>query len=299
MSRRGGFWLPGAVLAVFVVCACLGAFCRFEYGSPSKTCVLCHEIRASRDRWQKSPHKDVDCKACHGGTLEALGDNLKRGVKHLMGADRAKLDSVFCLSEKQVEDVCGRCAKCHQAEAAQWAASGHGKPASAFLQDGEHNAAWKPADHCMRCHGMFLEGDIGDNVTRKDLNARSAVPCLACHRMHSGEPLQLYSRSERTSFPAKNLFLQKIVTEDGRPVKRAPDAGNRLCANCHAANAEGIAGSSDDRTPTGAQEGMSCTDCHKGHGVKADASRGRCPHPQSATRKARLGNRHRKFVPVY
>ena len=44
------------------------------------------------------------------------------------------------------------------------------------------------------------------------------------------------------------------------------------------ANAEGIAGSSDERTPLGAQEGMSCTDCHKGHGRKADPARGRCPH---------------------
>ena len=80
-----------------------------------------------------------------------------------------------------------------------------------------------------------------------------------------------------TSFPAENLCLQKIVASDGRTVKRAPDAQNRLCVNCHAANAEGIAGSSDDHTPLGEQEGMSCTDCHKGHGLKADSSRGRCP----------------------
>ena len=119
---------------------------------------------------------------------------------------------------------------------------------------------------------------MSDIEKRTDLASRRAVPCLACHRMHAQDHLQLYSRSERTSFPASNLHLQKIVTEDGAPVRRSPDAQNRLCANCHAANAEGIAGSSDDRTPTGAQEGMSCTDCHKGHGRKADASRGRCPH---------------------
>ena len=277
MKGRVGFWTTAFVLAVFGVFAGIGAFCRFEYGDPSNTCILCHEIRGSRDRWKNSPHKEVNCKDCHGGTLEALGDNVKRGVKHFLGADYAKLGSVFCLSERQVEEMCDRCAKCHQAEVEQWARSGHGKPASAFLQDEEHNAAWKPADHCMRCHGMFLEGDIEANVKRKDLSSRRAVPCLACHRIHSGDPLQLYSRSERTSFPAKDLFLQRIVTKDGKPVRRAPDAQNRLCANCHAANAEGIAGSSDDRTPLGAQEGMSCTDCHKGHGMKADPSRGRCP----------------------
>ena len=264
--------------AAFGVCAGIGAFCRFEFASPEKTCTLCHEIRGSRDRWAKSPHRSVNCKDCHGGTLEALSDNVKRGIKHVKGADYAKIDSVFCLSERQVEEMCGRCAKCHPAEAAQWAASGHGKPASAFLQDKDHNAAWKPADQCLRCHGMFLEGDMCDIAKRTDLASRRAVPCLACHRMHAQDHLQLYSRSERTSFPASNLHLQKIVTEDGSPVRRSPDAQNRLCANCHAANAEGIVGSSDDRTPTGAQEGMSCTDCHKGHGRKADASRGRCPH---------------------
>lgn len=287
MKRLGMAWPLVLALVALGVFAGVGAFCRFEFASPQKTCTLCHEIRGSRDRWAKSPHKDVNCKSCHGGTLEALGDNVKRGVKHVMGADYAKLDSVFCLSEKQVEEICGRCAKCHQAEAAQWAASGHGKAASVFLQDKDHNAAWKPADNCMRCHGMFLEGDIEENVVRKDLASRRAIPCLACHRIHAEDTLQLYSRNERTSIPAVNLCMQKIATDDGKPVRRSPDAQNRLCVSCHAANAEGIAGSSDDRTPLGAQEGMSCTDCHKGHGRKADASRGRCPHPQTTSRSPR------------
>ncbi len=267
-----------SIAAVFCIAAGVGAFCRFEYASPEKTCTLCHEIRGSRERWAKSPHKNVNCKECHGGTLEALGDNVKRCVKHFQGADFAKLESQFCMSEKQVEEMCGRCAKCHQAEAAQWAASGHGKPASVFIQDKDHNAAWKPADVCLKCHGMFLEGDIEDNVVRTDLASRRAVPCLACHKMHAEEPLQFYSRSERIGMPACSLQMQEIVTADGKSVRRSKDAHNRLCVTCHAANAEGIAGSSDDRTPLGAQEGMSCTDCHKGHGRKADASRGRCPH---------------------
>lgn len=283
MKRRNVMHIIGWACA-FGGVAAVGALCRFEFAPPEKTCTLCHEIGDSRDRWAKSPHKDVNCKECHGRTLEAIGDNVKRGIRHVLGADRAKLGSVFCLSERQVEETSARCAKCHQAEAAQWKESKHGKPASAFLQDEKHNAAWKPADSCLRCHGMFLEGDIEENVARKDLTSRSAIPCLACHRIHSDDPLQLYSRSEKTSFKAKNLHLQKIVTEDGREVKRAGDARTRLCANCHAANAEGIAGSSDDRTPMGEQEGMACMDCHRGHGLKADAERGRCPMKKSASK---------------
>ncbi len=48
----------------------------------------------------------------------------------------------------------------------------------------------------------------------------------------------------------------------------------------------------------GAQEGMSCTDCHKGQDMKADGSRGRCPHPQSASRTTRLKGTHKRFIPV-
>ena len=60
-------------VVVGVMAVGLGALARFEFDSPSKTCVLCHEIKGSQERVATSPHKDVDCKACHGGTLEALG----------------------------------------------------------------------------------------------------------------------------------------------------------------------------------------------------------------------------------
>ncbi len=267
-----------ALLAIFFVAAGIGGFCRFEFGDPNATCTICHEIRSSRERMAASPHKDVNCKDCHGGTLEAAGDNLKRAVKHFKGVDYSKFGNVFMLSEKQVAEMCARCAKCHRAEAAQWMASGHGKPASVFLQNEKHNAAWKPADNCLHCHGMFLDGDIEEVVARKDLGAQPAVPCLACHGMHHEDTLRLFCRSTGLSQPAWTLPLQKIFEEDGgREIRRSVDPANRLCVTCHAANAEGIAGSSDDRTPLGAQEGMSCTDCHKGHGRKADPSRGRCP----------------------
>ena len=124
----------------------------------------------------------------------------------------------------------------------------------------------------LRCLA-FLEGDIGVNAARTDLDASTCrVSCLQDLRRRLPATL-----AHRSLAPPKGLDIQKIVTKEGRPVKRAGDAYTRLCVSCHAANAEGIAGSSDDRTPLGAQEGMGCMDCHKGHGRKADASRGRCP----------------------
>lgn len=282
------------LLVLFGAAAGIGGFCRFEFGDPNKTCTLCHEIRGSQQRMAGAPHKNVNCKSCHGGTLEALGDNVKRAVKHLAGADYSKFGTTFMLSEKQVDEMCERCAKCHQAEAEQWKASGHGKMACVFLQDKDHNAAWKPADQCLRCHGMFLEGDMDDIVKRTDLGNRRAVPCLACHGMHAEDNLRFFSRVDGKSFAAKGLSMQKIVEKDGgRELRRSRDARTRLCASCHAANAEGIAGSGDDRTPTGAQEGMACTDCHNGHGRKADASRGRCPvtHPKKLKKQKKLSQK--------
>ena len=56
MKNRGRYGTIAFVLTVFGICVGIGAFCRFEYGAPEKTCILCHEIRGSRDRWEKSPH---------------------------------------------------------------------------------------------------------------------------------------------------------------------------------------------------------------------------------------------------
>ena len=76
---RGSRTIPPVLIAaiVFGIAAGIGAFCRFEYGDPAKTCTLCHEIRGSKERWAKSPHKGVNCKECHGGTLEAFADKLE------------------------------------------------------------------------------------------------------------------------------------------------------------------------------------------------------------------------------
>lgn len=55
---------------------------------------------------------------------------------------------------------------------------------------------------CVRCHGMLFEGDVDEIVTPIDLQGpwevtaeelanRTAIPCLACHRIHSeGEPMK-------------------------------------------------------------------------------------------------------------
>lgn len=271
-----------ALLVLLGVGVGIGLFLRFECTSPSRTCILCHEIRGSKESWAHGAHRDIGCKECHGRTAESvasLTDNIKRAVKHVTAKRHPRLGVEMCLSETQVERMTAKCITCHRAEGAQWARSGHAAPVATFLTNTVHNAAWKPSDNCVRCHGMFLEGRLDDILTREKLcttwsfrdpsrERRTAVPCLACHQMHGRDRLAFYSRPEKRSFPATGLHLQKIVGADGVEVKRGTDAATRLCAQCHAANAEGIAGSCDDRSPRCKPDGKGCLDCHKGHDFK-------------------------------
>jgi hypothetical protein len=74
-----------------------------------------------------------------------------------------------------------------------------------------------------------------------------------------------YSRADEAYFPYARLFSWPLRTAAGEKVGVSSDPRARLCRQCHAADAFGRAGSSDDRTPRGAHEGLSCLDCHRGH----------------------------------
>lgn len=263
-------------VAVFAIAAVVAGLARFEFAPPEKTCILCHELKDTHKRWGESAHKDVNCKSCHGRTLECLGDNLKRVCKHFTAKDHSRIGFQMCLSEAQIDRITERCIVCHRAEGAQWMRSGHSSPAEKFLTNTVHNAAWKPSDICLKCHGMFLEGDIENVIGRKGLSTewkmkkaeqgkRASVPCLACHNIHGGKNLSFYLRGDKTSIPAETLHIRELKTADGKPVLRGSDAASRLCTQCHAANAEGIAGSGDDPSLKCKPNGKGCLDCHKVH----------------------------------
>lgn len=275
---KTAFWL----LVVFGAAAMLGVLARFEFTAPEKTCVMCHEIRSAKESWLHGAHKDVNCKACHGRTLDAPLDNLRRAWVHVT----RKTNEPRILNEIQVQRMTAACAKCHRAEAAGWAKS-HGGTAEKFLTNVVHNTAWKPADNCLRCHGMFLDGgDISEILTAdvepqgpkwKNWRFRdaargkhAAVPCLACHDGH-GTGIAWYSRPERTWFKPDELYAQRVK---GGEV--SADARSRVCQNCHAANAEGDLHSGDDKTPTGVHKGLSCLACHRDHDLDAEKSCGSC-----------------------
>lgn len=316
-ARRGG-WRRGlfvaAMAAMFVLAMAAGGFGYFEFMPAETTCVSCHEMRPSHGRWSNAVHRGVSCKVCHGGSvssgLHGMSEKLRRVFAHVTEARHDNLG----LSEDQRISVMTACRDCHEREFAYWRKGGHGIAYAGVFLDEKHNRAEQPADDCLRCHGMFFEGRTADLVTPLDtkgpwrlkdpaLASRPAIPCLACHKMHAtGSPFErpaepapggvpvtngptprretigFYVRQERAHFPIDDLAVPR-VTERGRPVKVSDDPRQRLCTQCHAPNAFGEAGSSDDRTPVGVHEGLSCAACHAPHSNDARNSCANC-HPR-------------------
>jgi hypothetical protein len=309
IARLGGLGLFGGL---FVLMAGAGSLCFFQFAPPEQTCLSCHEIQEPYDRWAESTHRTVSCKKCHGGTLTSglhgLEENLNRLFHHLRDTEHGDMR----LSEQQAVAINDKCAQCHAREFAHWQSGGHGITYRAIFLDEKHNKTEQIAEDCLRCHGMFFEGSVGELVEPLDIKGpwrlkdakmadRPAIPCLACHQVHvAGHPFAgaakvgekaadacvgdhraavcLYSRREHTHFAAADLPLPKIE-ENGRPVLVSTDPRQRVCVQCHAPNAYGEAGSGDDRTPRGVHEGLSCAACHAAHSNDARASCVQC-HPK-------------------
>jgi hypothetical protein len=281
---------------LFALCAGAGSLCFFEVGTPEQTCVSCHEIREPYNRWKESSHRQITCKRCHGGTVGAMRENVTRLVGHFRDSSHDNM----ALSEEQVVAMTAVCESCHAQEAAEWHAGGHGVAYSAIFLDEKHNATEQLAGDCLRCHGMFYKGNVAALVEPLDTKGpwrlkdpamanRPAIPCLACHRVHTaGHPAaeavvgraspSLYCRREKKHFTLADLPAAKI-NDHGRPVQVSPDPRQRLCVQCHAPDAFGQAGSGDDRTPLGVHEGIGCLGCHNGHSNDARRSCVQC-HPK-------------------
>jgi len=318
-SRRGALSLVFLFKLLLVgglvaFSAGIGSLCYFEFAPPEMTCLSCHEIEEPYHRWASSAHAEVSCKRCHGGTflsgLHGLKENLKRTVAHF----RDTYHDNMHLSEEQVVTMIAQCKRCHPREYVQWEHSGHGVSYREIFLNPTHNTTEQIAEDCLRCHGMFHEGRVTTVVAPLDtkgpwklkegtLEGRPVIPCLACHQIHVPRDangaaqdagpanvaqetspgdrrgtIALYMRREQTSVAAADLPLP-VMHDHGKPVIVSPDPRQRLCMQCHAPNAFHQVGSSDDRTPVGVHEGLSCAACHDPHSGSAKASCVQC-HPR-------------------
>ena len=291
--KRKSFILLVSVVVILLIITGYTTWNRLD---PVFTCAQCHEIAPSHTTWLGSAHADVQCTECHG---TAISDGF-RSFKEKTGMIAAhfsggKNHDDPRLTEEQALQVADRCIRCHQAEHAGWLASGHAINYREIFMDIDHNTMEKPYWDCFRCHGMFYDGTVKDlmnmdgepstwAIKDKKQELRPAIPCLACHQIHSENPVseRYVSSLDTASKPARNprtalyvradkIYLRSdrltpVAMKDGdQPVNRAVDANTLLCQQCHAPDYVHRAGSQDDRTPVGVHEGIGCTSCHKVH----------------------------------
>jgi hypothetical protein len=278
--------------SVFLLACVVGSLAWFHFGNPTHTCASCHEMAGVHSAWAGSSHRTLSCRKCHGGSLtldvHALRAHVNRVVQHF----RRSAEQPIRLTERDVLALQEACRACHPQSYADWQSSRHSATYAKLFLDINHNRTEQLAADCLRCHGMFFEGDIEDLVTPISTNgpwalkdaakaSEPAIPCLACHQVHAAaagfQSAHLYVRHERASFSA-DLLPITAMTRGDQAVRVSPDARQRLCAQCHAPNAFRQPGSRMDRTPCGVHEGLSCLDCHSSHSNSAKASCAAC-HP--------------------
>jgi hypothetical protein len=289
-----------------------GFYTYWQTAPPDKTCTSCHEIQTSHDIWAQSPHRDIACAECHGTAtssgLHSMKEKARMVLVHLAGE---QIDEIR-LNEAQMIETMASCSNCHAREYANWLSSGHSATYSAIFLNETHNKEEQLSASCLRCHGMFFGGTVEEIVTPLDtqgpwrlidseMASLPTIPCLACHHIHvqgktAARPdysdpatiaanresrtakVGLFDRYEKIHFDAPELPALQLTDENG-PVQAAADERQRVCIQCHAPNAFHHAGTSDDRTPRGVHEGLSCGACHATHSNDAQSSCSNC-HPQ-------------------
>jgi len=306
-------------LLVFVVLfiglvTIIGGYSQWNSANPDKTCASCHEISPSVNEWHDSAHRNIRCTLCHGTALSNGIHSMKEKANMLFThLGEGKSHEEIRMTEKQVLELSERCTKCHQSEYAKWKSGGHSANYADIFMNGKHNLEEPPYWACLRCHGMFYDGDIKTLLQKpqnaegawklKDINhaAVSTIPCLSCHSIHTKNevlgnagrldvPQEIsHARSSRNTSLAwyvrvdkRHIRADKLMKiamfDHQKPVKVADDPATRLCMQCHSPNFKHEAGSEDDRTPTGVHEGLSCMACHSPHSNDARNSCKTC-HP--------------------
>jgi hypothetical protein len=298
-------------LAVLIgILAVPGGSLYFESGGGVR-CTNCHEMQPHFDVWHASSHRNIGCGKCHGDALTLDVDfhriNISRAISHAKG----ELPEQINLLSRQVTKTSDMCAACHRQEYAAWKSGGHSATYSRIFLDQKHNTKNMLMDDCLRCHGMYFEGGVGDLVTpvartgpwrlkRSELAEVPSMPCLTCHAVHREGPvmtkpstdghlegprqekvrpsLAFYDRRTQRHVPLADLSVPQI-REGDRLVRMSPDQRQALCYQCHAPTAGLQVGSGDDRTGLGVHEGISCLACHSQHGQKTRASCTTC-HPR-------------------
>lgn len=299
-------------ITLIIISLAFGSFYTYwNMASADNTCASCHEISKSVHSQAESSHRQLHCQDCHGTALSNGIHSMKeKGMMVVNHLKDSRVENIK-LNEEQLLEIMDKCKGCHSTEFAKWSSGGHSIDYQHVFLNTKHNSTEQINFDCLRCHGMFFNGNVGDVVEplnikgpwalkNKKMGSKSAIPCMACHLIHQkGLPVNrpdysdpktifyqkidtifkvsFYDRREKIHFPV--FQLPKLSLKEGEEtVKVSEDLTMRNCIQCHAPNAHHQAGTSDDRTPRGVHEGLSCTACHEPHSNDARNSCVSC-HP--------------------
>jgi hypothetical protein len=297
---------------ITVLVIILTGYTFWNTADPSKTCASCHEIREAYEQWTVSAHRGFDCKSCHGTALSTGLNSLREAAGRLKMHIREDSIGDVHISEKHAGRVMNRCRTCHQDEYTRWLSGGHSMKFSDVFLNEEMNRRDLVSEKCLKCHGMYYQDSfdmlmapldtIGPwKIISPNHPARYAIPCLACHSMHTpGQPAVppdyahpreksyalpepypragFYNRTDKIHYRADQLPKLFFYTEDNQDTKVSDEPLMRVCQQCHTPDASHRAGTGNDHTPLGVHEGLSCMACHQPHTNDARSSCKNC-HP--------------------
>jgi hypothetical protein len=309
------FRIAATALAALVLLAVAGVYGSSWYytSEHGQGCASCHEMASYVSQVHGAPHRNVGCMDCHTASLSTKLRHISVHLTH-------SWPEAIRLRDLDVVEMVPNCQKCHQAEYATWHAGPHSASYGQIFANAAQNSKQHLMEDCFRCHGMHFNGSVRDMVqpintagpwhlVRPEFADRPAIPCQACHQVHSeGEQatkppnrfsmagavsdssLAFFDRRESEHFAAASLAIPQLF-DGAHALKMSQDPRQSLCYQCHAprqpeaGSAAAVkawgpqAGSGDDHTPMGVHEGLSCISCHTGHGQSARASCKTC-HPQ-------------------
>jgi hypothetical protein len=303
------FIIPIVLIALLL--SFFGFYGYWNSAAPDRTCASCHEISSSVNSLAHSSHRNLHCKECHGTALSNGFHSLKEKGMMVVNHVQKKHVEDIRMDEEQIIEVMDQCNRCHAAEFAKWKSGGHSMDYASLFLNQKHNTTEQINFDCLRCHGMYYDGEVADVVQPIDIQGpwklknekqapKPVIPCMACHQIHQkGEPssspdysnpqtifythnkpqskVSFYDRHEKNYIAAVDLPKLKVWYK-GTPVLVSDDETMRNCVQCHAPNAHHKSGTSDDRTPRGVHEGLSCLACHDPHNNDARQSCSKC-HP--------------------
>jgi hypothetical protein len=311
MKENKRIFIPASLVLLFFIL--IVGYIAWNSANPQKSCASCHEINPSVESSQSSAHREIECSQCHG---TALSNGLHSVIEktnmlffHLSTDEEGR---EIRLDEDQIVEIMDKCENCHRTQYADWKSGGHSANYSHIFLDEVHNKKEQPYWDCLRCHGMFYQGNIYDlmepvdnrgawNLKNPDQADIPTIPCLACHQIHAenetrapaqtlDNPRNIFYEREERNIPyglylrADMMFLRADylpnpdMSKSGKKITTAHDYSYRLCIQCHSPNYAHETGSQDDRTPTGVHEGLSCNACHKVHSNDSKNSCSSC-HP--------------------